>query len=265
MLVVLKSKAGLIFSARGMEENPWTDDLYEYLDKEVEGKVAILRRYGAFVDFANVRGLLHKSEMPWVGAEVKDCLYLGQIVRTKVISIDVASKSIGLSMAGLYKDPWRTVLELGETRDVNVVGRSEGGLIVNTADGLIGNIPEEECGWVGVPTLTKLINAGDKLQAKIISADHGSRKITFSVRVMSEAPWLDLTRACAYKTMLNAKIISISLKHLLLEILPGVFSSLEIVDLPQTVWLYHIGDSLCVIIRRISWDKPVTVKVVLAE
>ncbi len=260
-----KGRIRLIFSVKDMEGDPWTEELYHYLGKEVEGEVVLLKKYGAFMDFDNVRGLIHKTEISWSGdSEVKDCLYIGQTVRAKVISVDVVGKTIGLSMRALTENPWENKLPedfIGEIRRVMVVRRRGGGLIVRTLEGLMGYIPEEDCAWGGAPTLVKEVSPGDMLLAKVLSVDIDNQKFVFSVRALSDSPWLDLTKACAHKTELQARIVSMSPEHLLLEVLPGVFASLETKELSLPLCQYMTGGFLDVVIRRISWEKPITISV----
>ncbi len=269
MMAVLMSKeesdghVRLIFSVKDMERSPWREELHHYLGKEVEGEVVLLKKYGAFVDFDNMRGLVHKTEISWgVCPEVRDCLYIGQKVRAKVISVDVAGKAIGLSVKALMKNPWENFLPekcVGETMDVIVLRRRGGGLVVRTAEGFIGYISGEDCAWVGSATLIKEICPGGILSAKVISVDNQS--FVFSIRALCDPPWLDLTKACSRKTALPTRIISINQEHLLLEVLPGVFASLEVRNLPPPASRYMAGGVLNVFIRRISWEKPVTITV----
>ncbi len=271
MMTVLVSKEDiggcirLIFSAKDMDVDPWTEDLGDYLGKEIEGEVVLLKKYGAFVDFDNVRGLVHKTEISWSGdMEVKDCLYIGQTVRAKVISVDVYGKAIGLSMRALTENPLENKLPgefIGEIMRVMVVRRRDGGLVVRTMEGFTGYISEEDCAWAGAPTLVKEVSPGDVLSAKVVSVDIENQKLVFSIRALSNSPWLDLTKACAHKTELQAKIVSISPEHLLLEVMSGVFASLKVKDLPHPICRYMVGGFLDVVIRRISWEKPITISV----
>ncbi len=273
VLAVLMSKEEfegyirLIFSVRDMNENPWTEELCHYLGKEVEGEVVLLKKYGAFVDFDNVRGLIHKTEISWCGdSEVRDFIYMGQKVKAKVISVDIAGQAIGLSMKALTENPWDNFLPekcIGEIMEVMVVRRRDGGLVVRTSESLRGYISEEDCAWVGAPTLVKGVGPGDILTTKVVSADVENQRLIFSVKALSNPPWLDLTMACSRKTELKAGIVSISPEHLLLEVMPGVFASLEIDRLPLPANQYRAGDFLEVMIIRISWEKPITVKVEL--
>ncbi len=275
IMVVLKSKqersgkVRLIFSAKDMEKTPWTDELYRYLDKVVEGEVVLLRNFGAFVDFDNVRGLIHKSDISWNREiDVRDYLYKGQKVRAKVLSVDVGRRTVGLSLKALTENPWdKFHIDnfLGEIKRVQVVRRGGGGLTVITDDGIVGNIPEEECGWVGVPTFVKEISLGEQLMAKVVSVDIENQRFAFSVRAMREAPWLELTKACSHKTELQSKIISKSVEQLLLEVKTGVFASLGAGDLPLPISNYQVGDFQAVKVSRIFWEKPIKIKVVVAE
>ena len=66
----------------------------------VEGKIVNIMPFGAFVALPEDKtGLVHISEVSSEYVEdIKTCIKQGDIVKVKVISVDVKKKRIGLSM-----------------------------------------------------------------------------------------------------------------------------------------------------------------------
>jgi protein Tex len=85
----------------------WRDDVKELADLQpgmvLEGVVTNVTRFGAFVDIGvHQDGLIHLSELAnrYV-AEAREVVKAGQIVKAKVLSVDLQAKRIALSMKAL--------------------------------------------------------------------------------------------------------------------------------------------------------------------
>ncbi len=84
------------------EDNPWLHVGYEVGDI-VEAKVVSMKPFGAFVELPNgLDGLVHISNITRTRiAKPQDVLEMGQMVRAKVIEVDVDKKRIELSIREL--------------------------------------------------------------------------------------------------------------------------------------------------------------------
>lgn len=83
-----------------------------------EGRVQSVADFGAFVELykdgaaSGVEGLVHLSEMSWDRvANPREAVKVGQVVMVKVISVDVKTQRIGLSMRQLMVCASSTILE----------------------------------------------------------------------------------------------------------------------------------------------------------
>lgn len=88
-------------SMRNPKDNPWHNISQKYPEgKIVEGKVARINDYGAFVALEpSVDGLLHISQISNEHvAKVSDMLKAGDVVKLKVLSSDENKKRVSLSM-----------------------------------------------------------------------------------------------------------------------------------------------------------------------
>jgi len=124
-----------------------------------EGRVQSVADFGAFVELykdgaaSGVEGLVHLSEMSWDRvANPREAVKVGQVVTVKVISVDVKTQRIGLSMRQLMADP------LLQTLDTLMP-------VVNLADGLQGTM--------NLPPFPDLENI-----CEVLLAEEGVKKVT---------------------------------------------------------------------------------------
>lgn len=87
---------------RKAEDNPWLNVGYEVGDV-VEAKVVSMKPFGAFVELPNgIEGLVHISNITRTRiSKPQDVLEMGQMVKAKVVEIDVDKKRIELSIREL--------------------------------------------------------------------------------------------------------------------------------------------------------------------
>ena len=76
----------------------------------VEGKVARLTNFGAFIDLGGVDGLVHVSEIAFERVDKPaDVLKVGQDVKVKVLAVDADKDRISLSIKQTLPQPWDKV------------------------------------------------------------------------------------------------------------------------------------------------------------
>ncbi len=105
------------------ETNPWANASENYaVGTIVEGKVARMTDFGAFVELApGVDALLHVSQISKAHVDKpSDVLSVGQVITAKVVDLNEADRKISLSMKVL-----ETVSEPAETESVEDVETAE--------------------------------------------------------------------------------------------------------------------------------------------
>jgi len=110
----------------------------------LEGRVASVREFGAFVDLgAGVQGLLHVSELGWSRVNsVGEVLKQGDEITVKVLRVDDGEKDkpkIALGMKQLAEDPWLLVAqkyEVGQVKAGRVTRVAEFGAFVELEPGI---------------------------------------------------------------------------------------------------------------------------------
>lgn len=109
--VVLEVDASSQRISLGMKQampDPWSSVASKYaIGQLVEGKVAKLAQFGAFVELEEgIEGLVHISQISEERVEkVKDVLKVGEVVRARIVKMDEVDRRIGLSIkAGEVSD-----------------------------------------------------------------------------------------------------------------------------------------------------------------
>ena len=91
----------IALSLKFPETNPWANAAETYaVGAVVEGKVARMTDFGAFVELApGVDALLHVSQISKAHVDKpSDVLSVGQVITAKVVDLNEADKKISLSM-----------------------------------------------------------------------------------------------------------------------------------------------------------------------
>ena len=94
----------IALSLKFPETNPWANASETYaVGKVIEGKVARMTDFGAFVELApGVDALLHVSQISRAHVDKpSDVLSVGQVVEAKIVDLNEAEKKISLSMKAL--------------------------------------------------------------------------------------------------------------------------------------------------------------------
>ncbi len=103
-----------------LSDDPWShiDEFFRSGDL-VEGKVAKLASFGAFVELSNgIEGLIHISQLSDKRVEkVKDVLKAGDVVKARVIKIDADERRIGLSLKAANEDGMGSDMGMPTTGD----------------------------------------------------------------------------------------------------------------------------------------------------
>jgi len=116
-----------------LADDPWSNiDAYFKVNDMVEGKVAKIASFGAFVELEDgVDGLVHISQISDQHVEkVKDALKVGQDVEARIVKIDREERRIGLSIKAVTMNESQ-IAEL--TRDLNITDLKPGENLVGLA------------------------------------------------------------------------------------------------------------------------------------
>src|SRR5207244_12671913 len=129
--------------------NPWGSFAGgDTVGSEVEGEVRNITEFGLFVGLpGDIDGMVHLSYIDWnqAGEDAVKDYRKGQMVRVKVLDVDVEKERISLGIKQLEADPFEqgmVKLKKGEVVTGTISGITETGVEVTLADQVPGIVPE---------------------------------------------------------------------------------------------------------------------------
>lgn len=156
--------------------------------QKIKGKISGIVKFGIFVAFSGLEGLVHISEIAW--GHVKDPSEFGKIGNeVEVLVIGMEGEKISLSMKRLTPDPWLEAaknFKVGKIVEGEVNKVTQFGAFMQLNDEINGLIHLTEISDEEVDDATKVLNVGDKVKAKIISVDPDEHRIGLSIKALSE-------------------------------------------------------------------------------
>ncbi len=155
---------------------------------KVHGRISGIVKFGIFVAFDGLEGLVHISEIAW--EHVKDPAdygKLGQEVDIMVIGID--GEKISLSMKRLQEDPWIVAtkdFKLGDVVEGEINRLTPFGAFLKLGEDLNGLIHLSEISAGNTHDPSAILKVGAKMKAKIIAIDPSEHRIGLSIKALNE-------------------------------------------------------------------------------
>lgn len=162
------------------------------LGEIVEGEVVRIEKYGAFVRFGSLEGLVHISEISHLPvANVEDALTVGQKVSAKVIKIDLTK--LQLSIKATLMTPFEqfaSTHQVGDVLDGQVVRLMDFGAFVEVAAGVEGLVHLSELSWDHKAKLDEVVSEGQTVRVRILSMDNKNHRLALSIKQVEQDPWV---------------------------------------------------------------------------
>ncbi|WP_304039291.1 30S ribosomal protein S1 [Fibrobacter succinogenes] len=194
-----------------LKPHPWKDIAERYPEGAiVKGKVVSITDYGAFVELdSGVEGLIHVSEMSWT-QHVKHpskILTVGQEVEAVVLKVEEDAERISLGMKQLESDPWDSI-ETELPPGARVVGEIRNiasfGAFVEIKEGVDGLIHVSDMSWTKKITHpNEMVKKGDKVECVVLAVDKEKRRISLSMKHLTEDPTVSKASSRSPSSPLN--------------------------------------------------------------
>ena len=169
----------------------------------VEGKVARLTNFGAFIDLGGVDGLVHVSEISYERVnKPADALKVGQEVKVKVLSVDAEKGRISLSIKQTLPEPWEQVPEQvaeGDVLEGTVKRLTSFGAFVEVLPGVEGLVHISQISHKHIVTPNEVLTSGEKVQVKVLSVDAADHRLALSIKALQEKPAVEKKEAAPKK------------------------------------------------------------------
>ena len=177
----------------------------------VEGKVARLTNFGAFIDLGGVDGLVHVSEISYDHVnKPSDVLKVGQDVKVKVLDVDEEHGRISLSIKQTLPQPWDEVGEKiaeGDILDGTVKRLTSFGAFVEVMPGVEGLVHISQISHKHIATPNEVLEPGQEVKVKVLSVDPAAHRLALSIKALQEKPAAE--KSAPKKNNNNAKKVEI--------------------------------------------------------
>ena len=169
--------------------NPWDAFLAAHpVGSAVEGEIKNITEFGLFVGLSEeIDGMVHLSDLSWSkrGDEAINDFQKGQVVKAKVLDVDVEKERISLGIKQFEDDPFETSmskLKKGDIVTCTVTAVVENGIEVTVGDGIPGFIRRSDLSRDRNEQRPDRFATGEKVDARITQIDKAQRRLTLSVK-----------------------------------------------------------------------------------
>ncbi|KLO71258.1 30S ribosomal protein S1 [Enterococcus cecorum] len=159
---------------------------------QIEGTVARLTNFGAFIDLGGVDGLVHISEISHTHvAKPSDVLKVGEKVNVLVLSVDPASNRISLSIKDTLPGPWDDIEDKAPVDSVltgTVKRLTSFGAFVELFPGVEGLVHISQIAHKHIATPHEVLKEGEEVKVKVLEVSPENQRIALSIKALEEKP-----------------------------------------------------------------------------
>jgi small subunit ribosomal protein S1 len=231
----------------------------------LEGTIKNITDFGAFMDLGGLDGLLYITDISWGRiSHPTEVLKLDQKLKVVVLDFDDEKKRISLGLKQLTPHPWdilpETITE-GSVVKGKVVNIEDYGAFLEIMPGVEGLVHVSEITWANTPVNAKeFFKLGDEHEAKIVTLDKGNRKMSLSIKQMSEDPWSTIETRFPEGSRHTGLVKNITPYGVFVELSTGIGGMIHISDLSWLKRFSHpseytkVGSNIDVVILGIDKD-----------
>src|SRR6187455_2616169 len=231
----------------------------------LEGTIKNITDFGAFMDLGGLDGLLYITDISWGRINhPSEVLKLDQKLNVVVLDFDDDKRRISLGLKQLTPHPWDTLaenLKEGEVVKGKVVNIEDYGAFLEIMPGVEGLVHVSEITWANTPINAKeFFKLNDEYEAKVVTLDKETRKMSLSIKQMTEDPWSTIETKFPEHSRHMGTVKNITNYGVFVELAPGIGGMIHISDLS---WLKRfnnpneytkVGNHIDVVIMGIDKD-----------
>ena len=213
----------------------------------LEGTVKNITDFGAFMDLGGLDGLLYITDISWGRiSHPTEVLKLDQKINVVVLDFDDEKKRISLGLKQLTPHPWDVLAENiieGNVVKGKVVNIEDYGAFLEIQPGVEGLVHVSEITWANTPINAKeFFKLGDEHEAKVVTLDKASRKMSLSIKQLSADPWNDIETKFAEASKHIGLVKNITNYGVFVELAAGIGGMIHISDLSWLKRFNHPGE-----------------------
>ena len=188
------SKRRISLGLKQCTNNPWEDLSATYpVGTEIDGEIRNITEFGLFVGLNDdIDGLVHLSDISWenAGEEALEGFTKGDMVKAKVLDIDVNKERISLGIKQLIDDPFAGQADAyrkGEVVTCNVSAVTDNGIDVTIGENMTGFIRRTDLSRDRAEQRADRFAVGEKVDAIVTNVDKKTRKLSLSIKARESA------------------------------------------------------------------------------
>src|SRR5678816_1267107 len=213
----------------------------------LEGTIKNITDFGAFMDLGGLDGLLYITDISWGRiSHPSEILKLDQKINVVVLDFDDEKKRISLGLKQLTPHPWDVLPETiseGNIVKGRVVNIEDYGAFLEIMPGVEGLVHVSEITWANTPINAKeFFKLGDEYEAKVVTLSKESRKMSLSIKQMSEDPWSTIETKFPEGSKHTGLVKNITPYGVFVELAPGIGGMIHISDLSWLKRFNHPGE-----------------------
>jgi len=229
----------------------------------LEGVVKNITDFGAFMDLGGLDGLLYITDISWGRiSHPSEVVKMDQKIQVVVLDFDDDKKRISLGLKQLTPHPWDvlpTDLSEGSVVKGKVVNIEDYGAFLEIQPGVEGLVHVSEITWANTPINAKeFFKLGDEHEAKVVTLDKDARKMSLSIKQMSQDPWSAIDNKFPENSKHKGLVKNITPYGVFVELESGIGGMIHISDLSWLKRFNHpseyvkVGESIDIKILNID-------------
>ena len=229
----------------------------------LEGVVKNITDFGAFMDLGGLDGLLYITDISWGRiSHPSEVVKMDQKIQVVVLDFDDDKKRISLGLKQLTPHPWDVLpgdLAEGSVVKGKVVNIEDYGAFLEIQPGVEGLVHVSEITWANTPINAKeFFKLGDEHEAKVVTLDKDARKMSLSIKQMTQDPWSAIENKFPENSKHKGLVKNITPYGVFVELESGIGGMIHISDLSWLKRFNHpseyvkVGDNIDIIILNID-------------
>ena len=195
VLDVDPSKRRVSLGLKQAMDNPWDAFILAHpVGSTVEGEVKNATEFGLFIGLENdIDGMVHLSDLDWAvpGEEAITKYHKGEMVKARVLDVDVEKERISLGIKQLAGDPMvGESFRKGQSVTVTVTEVTTGGIEVRFGEDdapMSAFIRKSDLSRDRADQRPERFAVGDRVDAQVTNVDKAARRVTVSIKSLEMA------------------------------------------------------------------------------
>ncbi len=210
----------------------------------LEGVVKNITDFGAFMDLGGVDGLLYITDISWGRINhPNEVLSLNQKINVVVLDFGEDKKRISLGLKQLTPHPWEVLdntISEGSVVKGKIVNIEDYGAFLEIIPGVEGLIHVSEVNWSNQPVNARdFFTLGQEMEAKVVTIDRDERKMSLSIKQLTEDPWSIVAAKYKVGTKHTGDVKNLTPYGVFVELENGIGGMVHISDLSWTKRYSH--------------------------